>query len=390
MNHRAASDRRRASARRLTVALAAVVTLASGLPDQALAHAVLQHTTPHQNSAVGTAPSSVRLDFNEPVEASFGAVRVYDEHGERVDRGKVDHPNGTQSSVTVGVRDGLGRGVYTTTYRVVSADGHPVSGGFAFGVGEQVTVQRGTPQVADLLARSAASPAVEGAYGTARGLHYASLLLLVGAVFFRLLIWPAGGAARWPIRVLLGSAVVGLLAALAATALQGALGAGVPLDRALDAPVLQGSLDTRAGHTWLLRAAVWAFVVVFLALYRHAASRWETVVLALPVTVLVGTLPYAGHADTQSPKALLIPADVLHVVAAGAWIGGLTLLLICSGRAANRTSSTVPPTRPPASRGSRCQPSSFSSRPAARKPGFTSARSARSSTAPTAGRCLPR
>ena len=122
------------------------------------------------------------------------------------------------------MRDGLRRGVYSTTYRVVSADGHPVSGGFAFGVGKQVTAQRGTPQVADLLARSAASPAVEGAYGIARALHYAALLLLVGAVFFGLLVWPAGSAARWPGRVLLAAAVVGLLAAVAGIALQ-ALGA---------------------------------------------------------------------------------------------------------------------------------------------------------------------
>ncbi|HYI19090.1 MAG TPA: copper resistance CopC family protein, partial [Solirubrobacteraceae bacterium] len=174
MSTRTAARRRRASARRLPVALAAAVALAWALPGQAAAHAVLQHTTPHQNSAVDAAPSSVRLDFNEPVEVSFGAVRVYDEHGGRVDSGKVDYPGGTQSSVTVGVRDGLDRGVYTTTYRVVSADGHPVSGGFAFGVGEPVTAQRGTPAVADLLARSAASPAVEGAYGLARGLHYAA------------------------------------------------------------------------------------------------------------------------------------------------------------------------------------------------------------------------
>ena len=177
------SRRRRASARRPAVALALALAALCALPGHAAAHAVLQHTTPHQNAAVATAPSSVRLDFNEPVEVSFGAVRVYDERGERVDSGPVDHPGGEQSSVTIGVRTGLGRGVFTTTYRVVSADGHPVAGGFAFGVGEQVTARRGTPQVADLLARSSAGPAVEGAYGIARGMHYAALLLLAGAVF---------------------------------------------------------------------------------------------------------------------------------------------------------------------------------------------------------------
>ena len=331
MTTKTPSRGRRASARRLALALglAASVSAMCALPGHAAAHAVLEHTTPHQNAAVASAPSSVRLDFNEPVEVSFGAVRVYDERGERVDSGRVEHPRGEQRSVTIGVRAGLGRGVLTTTYRVVSADGHPVSGGFAFGVGERVTARRGTPHVADLLARSSAGPAVEGAYGIARGVHYAALLLLAGAVFFGLLVWPAGAPARWPARVLLGAAAAGFVAALAGIALQGALAAGVSLGHAADAAVLEGSLDTRTGHAWLLRSLAWALLVVLIALFRGGPSRWARLGLALPVAVLVGSLPYGGHAATQSPQALLVGADVLHVLAAGAWLGGLTLLLAC-------------------------------------------------------------
>ena len=321
---------RRALARRLLRALVISVTLACALTAQASAHAVLQHTSPHQNAALTTAPSSVRLDFNEPVEVSFGALRVYDRRGDRVDAGTISYPNGERDSVTIALRDDLGRGVYTTTYRVVSADGHPVSGGFAFGVGEQVTVDRDTPQVADLLARSSAGPAVEATYGIARGLHYAALLLLIGAIGLRGVIAPlAAGPTRWPDRLLLGAAAAGLLCALAAIALQGALGAGVPLSRALDGDVLRGSLETRTGHAWLLRAALWAFLTVFLALYRDIRRHSALAVMAAPIVALVATLPYAGHADTQTPKAALVPADVVHVIAAGAWLGGLVLLLVC-------------------------------------------------------------
>ena len=39
------------------------------------------------------------------------------------------------------------------------------------------------------------------------------------------------------------------------------------------------------------------------------------------------SLPLAGHADTHSPRGLLIATDVLHVLAAGAWLGGLLALL---------------------------------------------------------------
>jgi copper transport protein len=46
------------------------------------------------------------------------------------------------------------------------------------------------------------------------------------------------------------------------------------------------------------------------------------------MAIVVATLPWAGHAETQSPQTVLIPADVLHVLAAGAWLGGLVLLLV--------------------------------------------------------------
>ena len=108
-------------------ALAAALVLAGLVPGQALGHAVLEHTAPHQNGSVSTAPSHVELEFNEPVRASTGALRVYDREGERVDTGAVEVRPWDAKHVAVARRDGLGRGTYTTTYRVITADGHPLS-----------------------------------------------------------------------------------------------------------------------------------------------------------------------------------------------------------------------------------------------------------------------
>ena len=66
--------------------------------------------------------------FGEPVEAAFGSVRVYDGDGDRVDRGSAEHPDGRGDAIAVGLRGGLGDGTYTATYRVISADSHPVVG----------------------------------------------------------------------------------------------------------------------------------------------------------------------------------------------------------------------------------------------------------------------
>ena len=129
--------------------------------------------------------------------------------------------------------------------------------------------------------------------------------------------------------MLAGAAVAGLLCALAGIALQGAVGAGVGLGDALGSEVLRGSLDTRTGHAWALRSVAWALVVVLLALQRGPGRRWDVVTLAVPAAALVATLPYAGHAGTQAPQVVLVPADVVHVLAAGTWLGGLVLLLAC-------------------------------------------------------------
>jgi copper transport protein len=306
---------------RLAAALVAAGALALAAPGAAAAHAILTHSTPHQGSAVDTAPTAVQLDFNEAVEAPVGAVRVFDRAGERVDAGSLRHPGGKQRSVAVDLRPGLGRGVYTATYRVVSADGHPVSGGFAFGVGQEVT-SAGGPAVADLLERSGAGPAVEGAYGVARGLFYAALLLLVGALSFALFVSP-----RWPLRLLAGVACAGAVSALAGVLLQGALATGAGPGDLLGREVVQAATATRAGDAWAIRAGAWAVALALLVAMPAPPRRAGLLALAVPVAVLVASLPYGGHAGTQSPRAVLVPADVAHVLAAGAWLGGLVLLL---------------------------------------------------------------
>jgi copper transport protein len=60
---------------------------------------------------------------------------------------------------------------------------------------------------------------------------------------------------------------------------------------------------------------------------------------ALALTPALG-----GHAATQSPVALLVPADVVHVVGMSAWLGGLAFLLLAVP-AATRTLAPADRTR---------------------------------------------
>ena len=97
------------------------------------AHARLMTTDPANDAVLEQSPRSVLLRFDEPVETAFGAIRVYDARARRVDSGEVERPSETEARIALDRR--LARGTYTATWRVVSADGHPVSGAFVFHVG---------------------------------------------------------------------------------------------------------------------------------------------------------------------------------------------------------------------------------------------------------------
>ena len=289
---------------------------------------MLTHSTPHRAQTVETAPPAVQFDFNEPVEVSFGAVRVYDENGERVDEGEITRPEGASNKVAVRLRDGLGDGVYTGTYRVVSADGHPVSGGFSFGVGEALPTGGSAPSVADLLEESDAGPEVEGTYGVVRGLHYAALLFLIGCFAAVAFFWPRVGLpVAWPRGWVIAAAALGLVCALIAIGLQGALGAGVGLGQILDRTIIDGSLDTRSGEAWAIRASAWLVLLILVATAPRRPQRWLIALAGATLAVVAVSMPLAGHADTHSPEGLLVTTDLVHLLAAGIWLGGLVTLL---------------------------------------------------------------
>ena len=352
----------------LAVAACAAAALA---PAAAQAHATLEATSPARGADVKTAPRAVTFRFNEPVEGNFGAVRVYDAKGRRVDDDKVVHPGGRGPEVSVGLKPGLPDGTYTATYRVISADSHPVSGGVVFCVGDPGNGPAAT--VADLLSGSSAGPVTEVAFGVARGLDYLAIALMLGGLAFLLASWrpalvaAAGADAGWPEasaafaararRMLTVAVVLGIVAGVAGIVLQGATAGGTTFWSALDPSVVREVLGTRFGRIWGLRVADWLLLGGILAagaatrtipVLRPAAvgaagvapapfpSAGVLAALAVPAAFLAITPALAGHASTQDPVVALFPLDVVHVVAMSVWIGGLVALLLVVPAATRR------------------------------------------------------
>src|SRR5580692_4985919 len=150
--------------------LAVLVALVLLAPAAASAHARLEGTSPPEGAVVKAEPSAVIFEFDEPVEGNFGAVRVYDAAGERVDEGDAFHPGGEGPKLGVHLKPGLPDGSYTATYRVVSSDGHIVSSGYVFSIGKAGKAP--TQTVGELIGGSGDGKVTEIAYGIARGLEY--------------------------------------------------------------------------------------------------------------------------------------------------------------------------------------------------------------------------
>ncbi|WP_211229552.1 copper resistance CopC family protein [Nakamurella lactea] len=105
------------------VLLALLIGVGLALP--ASAHNTLTGSDPADGSTVSAAPTTVTLTFDQPVQNYQPVLTVTGPNGNRFSAGEA-----TVQSNTVSVAlDGAGpAGEYIAAYRVVSADGHPVSG----------------------------------------------------------------------------------------------------------------------------------------------------------------------------------------------------------------------------------------------------------------------
>lgn len=118
--HHSARARR---TRTLAAVGAAALTCTFAAPTGA--HDVLEGAEPSAGETLTEAPGELVLTYSDAVQQVGNRVSVTDSAGEVVAEGE---PTADGSVVTFDLPEDLADGSYTTTWRVVSSDGHPISG----------------------------------------------------------------------------------------------------------------------------------------------------------------------------------------------------------------------------------------------------------------------
>jgi len=311
--------------RRLVLLLLAALPLALlvdvGTAAPASAHATLVTTTPAESARLETAPTEVTLEFDEGVSLGAGYARVLDSVGERVDTGVATASDGT---ITVPLRADLPDASYVVTYRVVSADSHPISGAYAFVVGDGELVPTTGAE-----AGSDVDPVVGALLPVARWLGFAGLALGVGVPVFLLACWSAGWRSR-RVRTLtlagLGAVAAG---AVLSFLLQGPYAAATGLADLVDPQLLATTAGSAFGLTLLARVVLAAGLAALAVVAFRAAAPSRGLVVAGGVLALglVVTTAAVGHPVAGPLPGLAVVVTAVHVAAMTVWLGGLTALL---------------------------------------------------------------
>jgi copper transport protein len=298
--------------------LASVVAASS-----ASAHATLESSLPADGQVAASAPTEVVLRFDENVEGTLGAARVFAGDGSRVDVGPTVHPGGDDTQMRVALRSGLARGTYLVDWRVVSADSHPISGSFTFSIGAPGAV-------ATVSANGGASGKLPVPLGIARFANFIGVVLLVGTLAFLLVCWPGGWAYPRTRRLVHTGIAVALVGTSVGLILQGAYDAGRSASGGLNPAVLHALIATRLGQAYVVRLILLVLASLTLSLGSTKSlggpRRAVRALLAVESVAVLATIAGAGHAATGHYAALLMPIDLLHLLAVSVWLGGLVVL----------------------------------------------------------------
>ena len=326
------------------LAMAAALCL---VPAAVRAHGALRSSTPPAGAQLRSAPTEIRLTFNEAVVAGASRIALLGPSGPRT-LGQARVRDQEPKVLVVAVDGPWTSGEHTVRWQIAGKDGHPVRGEFAFTILPEAIPAMPSPvdtPSTDVAAAAPESPATPGdpgevgspAFVAIRWLTFGAILVSLGVVVFgaivaRVLVQPAAQDA-WA-----RASRLGIWAALGALAL-----AAIRLNAQVrafgghlgDLGLLRGLTVGTAWGAGLMLQCFGAGVLVY-TFRRVRPIAGPQVVAFVGVLVLALSPALSGHAAAEGTVAVLL--DWAHVIGAGGWLGTL-LILLAAGVPATRSLS---------------------------------------------------
>jgi copper transport protein len=218
----------------------------------------------------------------------------------------------------------LGRGVYELRWHTVSADdGHTAQGSYSFGVRAAVVGPAESATAGPLAAGGWLRALLDAIFDGA-------LIVFCGGVFCSALLSPRGepgawllpdgrrrevGGRQWRVTIWIGGFAV--LCSIVATLADAAHAGGGISAGALHAYLLSDA----AGYT---RLAVPAMLLVSVLI----AARGAPARASAPAVLALAAVAAGGHSSSAHLSGIAFTSDLVHLVAASVWLGGIVNLAI--------------------------------------------------------------
>lgn len=275
----------------------------------ALAHASLLQSTPADGSVLAAPPLHFVLTFNEPVSPIV--MRLVAADGTGSDLAQIQ----AHDETIVVTAPPIKNGTHALSWRVISADGHPVGGSIVFSVGGATAAR--------IVVRTNALPTLMALIWSARLVLYFGLFVGIGGAFFA--AWIAAGQPLPQIaeKVMIGCLIAGLASTILSLGLQGVDVLGADLTQLSNPSAWRAGLISNYAVTLAVAAG---------ALLLALASRWITglaggrAISAVALVAIGAALTLSGHASTAPLQVVTRPAIFIHGVCIAFWVGSLAPL----------------------------------------------------------------
>ena len=291
------------------------------------AHAQLDTSSPAPSAVLESAPSEIRLDFNEPVVPVARSIEIYNQEGQRIVVGEALVSSDDPSVLIAGDVPGIPDGLYVVAWRAVSNDGHAIEGAYSFQIGASAPIVATSDLIANVLSGQDGPRGLSWLMGIAKFLGFLGLCLVLGC-----LAMLAGGSISSR-RVITCIGIGWIFAAVSALVLFVAQGpytiAGTWSDL-FDTSLWSDVYATRLGKALVVRELLLLSLLVLIwslrgQFARSLTSWWRSTTLLVGIGIVL-TLSVSGHPSASALAGVAVFVDASHFSSVILWVGGLIVL----------------------------------------------------------------